>query len=117
MRNGADVLLRTLLSAGGRERNAGVHRRAGGGRGGDRGAGAEAEARAVRPSYFAGMMAESAAYAVLFGGLIAAATQVVLGGVVRMAADGGDITSCRCWTAWCSRWAPESTRNCSFACC
>jgi membrane protease YdiL (CAAX protease family) len=92
MRNGADVLLRTLLATGGVQGTlaftaalalvAAVL------------VGLERKKKRVplRAAYFGGMVAESAAYAVLFGGLIAAATQVVLGGVVRMAADGGGIT-------------------------
>jgi membrane protease YdiL (CAAX protease family) len=92
MRNGADVLLRTLLATGGVQGTLAF-------------TAALALVAAVlvalerkkkrvplRAAYFGGMVAESAAYAVLFGGLIAAATQVVLGGVVRMAADGGGIT-------------------------
>lgn len=89
MRNGADVLLRTLLATGG------VH-----------GTLAFTAALAVgagilvllergrkkvplQGSYFAGMLGESAAYAVVFGFIVAAATQFLLGGMVRLAADGG----------------------------
>ncbi|HEX6372087.1 MAG TPA: CPBP family intramembrane glutamic endopeptidase [Longimicrobium sp.] len=92
MRNGADVLLRTLLAAGGL--NGTLAFTAALAVGAAVIVGLEQKRRRVpvRPAYFAGMLAESAAYAVLFGGLIAAATQVVLGGVVRMAADGGSIT-------------------------
>ena len=89
MRNGADVLLRTLLAAGGVQGTlaftaalalgaavlVGLERRK--------------QRVPLRPGYFAGMLAESAAYALLFGGIIAAATQVLLGGAVRIAADGG----------------------------
>lgn len=89
MRNGADVLLRTLLSAGGVQGTlaftavlalgaavlVGLERRK--------------KRVPLRGAYFAGMLAESAVYAVLFGGIIAAATQVVLGGAVRLGADGG----------------------------
>ena len=89
LRNGADVLLRTLLSAGGlrgtmafagllllvgaalvvherRHRRVPLHR-----------------------AYFAGMLAESTVYALCFGFVIAVATHLLLGGFVRVAADGG----------------------------
>lgn len=92
MRNGADVLLRTLLAAGGVQGTLAF-------------TAALALGAAVlvalerrrkpvplRGGYFAGMMGESVAYAALFGFLIAAATQLLLGGMVRFAADGG-ITS------------------------
>ena len=73
MRNGADVLLRTLLSAGGVQGTmaftavlalgaavlVGLERRK--------------KRVPLRAGYFGGMLAESAAYAVLFGGLIAMA--------------------------------------------
>ena len=89
MRNGADVLLRTLLAAGGVQ-----------------GTLAFTAALAVgafvlialerrkkrvplQKAYFAGMLAESAVYALLFGFVVAMATQVLLGGMVRFAADGG----------------------------
>ncbi|HEU0302011.1 MAG TPA: CPBP family intramembrane glutamic endopeptidase [Longimicrobium sp.] len=91
MRNGADVLLRTLLAAGGVQGTlaftavlalgaavlVGLERRK--------------KRVPLRGGYFAGMLAESAVYAVLFGGIIAAATHVLLGGAVRLAADG-DVT-------------------------
>lgn len=89
MRNGADVLLRTLLSAGGVQGTLAF-------------TAALAVGAAViivlerrkkrvplRGAYFAGMLAESAAYALLFGFVVAMATQVLLGGMVRFAADGG----------------------------
>lgn len=89
MRNGADVLLRGLLATGG------VH-----------GTLAFSAALAVgaavivalerrkrrvpiKRAYFAGMLAESGVYAVLFGGIVATATQALLGGFSRLAADGG----------------------------
>jgi hypothetical protein len=88
MRNGADVLLRMLLAAGG------VH-----------GTMALAAALAVvgaaliarerrrekvplKAGYFAGMTAESVLYALLFGVVVGSATSWVLGGF-RLAADGG----------------------------
>lgn len=89
MRNGADVLLRTLLAAGGVQGTLAF-------------TAALAVGAAVlialerrrkkvplRGAYFAGMLAESAAYALLFGFVVAMATQVLLGGMVRFAADGG----------------------------
>jgi membrane protease YdiL (CAAX protease family) len=89
MRNGADVLLRTLLATGGVQGTLAF-------------TAALAVGAAVlislerrrkkvplRGDYFAGMMGESVAYALVFGFIIAAATQVLLGGMVRFAADGG----------------------------
>lgn len=89
LRNGADVLLRTLLSAGGVRGTmaltaallaVGAALVA-----------AERRRRRVRlrTFYFAGMLAESTAYALAFGVVISAATHLVLGGWVRLAADGG----------------------------
>lgn len=89
MRNGADVLLRTLLAAGGVQGTLAftaalalgaavlVARERRGTR------------MPLRRSYFGAMLAESAVYALLFGGLVAAATHLLLGGFVRLAADGG----------------------------
>lgn len=91
MRNGADVLLRTLLAAGGVQGTlaftaalalgaavlVGLERRK--------------KRVPLRGAYFAGMLAESAVLAVVFGGIIAAATQVLLSGGVRLAADGGGL--------------------------
>ena len=90
MRNGADVLLRTLLAAGGVQGTlaftavlalgaavvVGMERRK--------------KRVPLQGGYLAGMLAESAVYAVLFGGIIAAATQVLLGGALRLAP--GDAT-------------------------
>jgi membrane protease YdiL (CAAX protease family) len=89
MRNGADVLLRTLLSAGGVQGTLAF-------------TAALAVGAAVlialerrkkrvplRGAYFVGMLVESAAYALLFGFVVAMATQALLGGMVRFAADGG----------------------------
>jgi hypothetical protein len=89
MRNGADVLLRTMLAAGGVQGTLAF-------------TAALALGAAVlvtwerrktrvplRRSYFGGMLAESAVYALLFGGLVATATHFLLGGLVRLAADGG----------------------------
>jgi hypothetical protein len=89
MRNGADVLLRTMLAAGGVQGTLAF-------------TAALALGAAVlvtwerrgtrvplRRSYFGGMLAESAVYALLFGGLVATATHFLLGGFVRLAADGG----------------------------
>lgn len=92
MRNGADVLLRTLLAAGGLNGTLAFTAALAVGAAVIVGVEQKRKRVPVRPGYFAGMLAESAAYAVLFGGLIAAATQVLLGGMVRMAADGGSIT-------------------------
>jgi hypothetical protein len=89
LRNGADVLLRTLLAGGGL-----------------RGTMAftgllllvgavlvvlERRRRKVplRGAYFAGMLAESTVYALCFGFVVATATHALLGGFVRVAADGG----------------------------
>jgi hypothetical protein len=89
LRNGADVLLRTLLSTGG----------VGGTLaltsvllvGGAVLIVVERRRRRVRlhGAYFAGMLAESTAYALAFGVVISSATHLVLGGWVRLAADGG----------------------------
>ena len=92
MRNGADVLLRTLLAAGGLQGTLAF-------------TAALALGAAVlvtwerrkkrvplRRAYFAGMLAESAVYALLFGALVATATQLLLGGLVRLGADGGITT-------------------------
>lgn len=92
MRNGADVLLRTLLAAGGLQGTlaftaalaigaaviVAVERRN--------------KKVPLRADYFLGMLGESAAYALLFGVVVAAATQLLLGSMVRLAADG-DITN------------------------
>ena len=91
MRNGADVLLRTMLAAGGLQGTlaftaalavgaaviVAVERRS--------------RKVPLRGGYFLGMLGESAAYAVVFGVVVAAATQFLLGSMVRLAADG-DIT-------------------------
>ena len=92
MRNGADVLLRTLLSAGGLSGTPAFTAALAVGAAVIVGLEQKRRRVPVRPAYFAGMLAESAAYAVVFGGMIAAATQVLLGGMVRMAADQGSIT-------------------------
>lgn len=89
MRNGADVLLRTLLAAGGVQGTLAF-------------TAALAVGAAVfvvlerrkkrvplRGGYFGLMLAESAVYAVVFGFIVAAATQLLLGSMVRLAADGG----------------------------
>jgi hypothetical protein len=88
LRNGADVLLRTLLSTGGVQGTmalTGVLLVAGAVL-----IAVERRRRRVplRGAYFAGMMAESTAYALVFGFVVAAATHLLLGGWVRMAADG-----------------------------
>jgi hypothetical protein len=92
MRNGADVLLRTLLSAGGVGSTlaftivlifVGVvlialeQRR---------------KRVPVRGVVLAGMMAESVVYALLFGLVVGTLTRWLLGDGVRMAADGGSLT-------------------------
>jgi membrane protease YdiL (CAAX protease family) len=89
MRNGADVLLRTLLSAGGVQGTVAF-------------TAALAVGAAVlivlerrkkrvplQGNYFVAMLGESAVYAVVFGFIVATATQLLLGNVVRLAADGG----------------------------
>jgi membrane protease YdiL (CAAX protease family) len=89
MRNGADVLLRTLLAAGGVQGTlaftavlavgaavlVALERRK--------------KRVPLRGGYFALMLGESAVYAVVFGFIVAAATQLLLGSMVRLAADGG----------------------------
>lgn len=89
LRNGADVLLRTLLAAGGVTGTAGltiallVIAAVG--------IAAEQRRRTVRlrPGVFAGMLAESAALALVFGTGVGVATQWVLGPAAsRLAADG-----------------------------
>jgi membrane protease YdiL (CAAX protease family) len=92
MRNGADVLLRTLLAAGGLNGTLAFTAALAVGAAVIVGLEQKRKRVPVRAGYFAGMLAESAVYAIVFGGLIAAATQVLLGGAVRMAADGGSIT-------------------------
>ena len=89
MRNGADVLLRTLLAAGGVQGTLAFTAALALGAAVVIGLERRKKRVPLHGSYFAGMLAESAVYAVLFGGLIAAATQVLLGGAVRLAADGG----------------------------
>jgi hypothetical protein len=89
LRNGADVLLRTTLAAGGVRGTLAVtavlllagtalivHER-------------RTRRVPLRRSYFAWMLAESTAYALCFGVVVATATQLLLGGFVRMASDGG----------------------------
>jgi hypothetical protein len=93
MRNGADVLLRTLLAAGGLNGTLAFTAVLAVGAAVIVGLEQKRKRVPVRPGYFAGMLAESAVYAIVFGGLIAAATQVLLGGAVRMAADRGSMTS------------------------
>ena len=89
MRNGADVLLRAALAAGGVHGTAAfaavllvvgalliaLERRR--------------ERVPLRAPLFAGMLAESTGYAVLFGAVVGTVTQWLLGGRVRLAADGG----------------------------
>lgn len=88
IRNGADVLLRQALSLGGVQGTAAfaavilvvgavliaLERRR--------------ERVPLRAPVFAGMLAESAGYALLFGAVVGTLTQWMLGGV-RLAADGG----------------------------
>ncbi|HEX2190239.1 MAG TPA: CPBP family intramembrane glutamic endopeptidase [Longimicrobiaceae bacterium] len=95
LRNGADVLLRTALAAGGVHGTvaftallvaiAGVvvlvewRRR---------------RVRSLEGGIFAGMLAESAVYALLFGAVVGTATQWILQGAgLRLAADGGTMAS------------------------
>lgn len=92
MRNGADVLLRTLLATGGLHGTLAFTAALAVGAAVLVGLEQKRKRVPIHKSYFAGMMGESVAYALLFGGFIAAATQILLGGMVRMAADGGSIT-------------------------
>ena len=92
MRNGADVLLRAALSVGGVHGTAAfaallvvagavliaLERRR--------------ERVPLRPRLFVVMLAESAGYAMLFGAVVGTVTQWLLGGGVRLAADGGVAT-------------------------
>jgi hypothetical protein len=92
LRNGADVLLRSLLAAGGVRGTMGftailialaavfilVERRR------------LRNSSPLRPSVFAAMMAESTLYALLLGAVVGSATQWLLGGWgARLGADGG----------------------------
>jgi hypothetical protein len=94
LRNGADVLLRTLLAAGGVRSTmaftgflllvvvalVAAERRK--------------RAPEIRGGVFAAMLGESALYALLFGGAVGTATQWVVRGVgVRLAADGGALAT------------------------
>lgn len=92
MRNGADVLLRTLLATGGLHGTLAFTAALAVGAAVLVGLEQKRKRVPIHKSYLAGMMGESVAYALLFGGFIAAATQILLGGMVRMAADGGSIT-------------------------
>ncbi len=94
LRNGADVMVRTLLATGGVRSTLGVTallvalaalfvlaewRRK--------------KVQRLQAGIFAGMLAESAAYALVFGAVVGTATQWVLGGGgVRLAADGGSLS-------------------------
>ncbi len=94
LRNGADVLLRALLSAGGLQGTVAF-------------TAALAVAAAVlvalerrkkrvplRGAWFAGMLAESVAYALVFGAVVGTATQWVLRGAgMRLAAGSGGLDS------------------------
>ncbi len=91
MRNGADVLLRTLLAAGGVQGTLAFTAALALGAAVLVGLERKKKRVPLRGAYFAGMLAESAVLAVVFGGIIAAATQVLLGGGVRLAADGGGL--------------------------
>ncbi|HEX2207050.1 MAG TPA: CPBP family intramembrane glutamic endopeptidase [Longimicrobium sp.] len=93
MRNGADVLLRTLLAAGGLNGTLAFTAALAVGAAVLVGLEQKRKRVPIRTGYLGGMLAESVAYAIVFGGIIAAATHLVLGGVVRMAADGGNITT------------------------
>jgi hypothetical protein len=94
MRNGADVLLRTLLATAGVQGTLaftglvlgaaavliGLERRR--------------KKVPLRAAPFAGMMGESVAYALLFGGVVGSATQWMLGGLsVRLAVAQGPVSS------------------------
>lgn len=89
MRNGADVLLRTLLATGGVTGTLAFT--AALAIGGAILIAMEQRKKRVpiRPVLFGGMLAESAVYALAFGVVVSTATQALLGGFVRMAADGG----------------------------
>ncbi len=92
MRNGADVLLRTLLATGGVQGTLAFTAALAVGAAVIVGLERRRKPVPLHGRYFVGMLAESAAYAVIFGFVVAAATQLLLGGMVRFAADGG-ITS------------------------
>lgn len=92
MRNGADVLLRTLLATGGVQGTLAFTAALAVGAAVIVALERRRKKVPLRAPYFVGMLGESAAYALVFGFIVAAATQVLLGGMVRFAADGG-ITS------------------------
>jgi membrane protease YdiL (CAAX protease family) len=92
MRNGADVLLRTLLVAGGVQGTLGFTAALAVGAAVIVAVERRNKKVPVHGRYLLGMLGESAAYAVVFGFVVAAATQLLLGSMVRLAADGGDIT-------------------------
>jgi membrane protease YdiL (CAAX protease family) len=89
MRNGADVLLRTLLAAGGVQGTLAFTAALAVGAAVIVALERRKKRVPLRGAYFAGMLAESAVYALLFGFVVAMATQALLGGMVRFAADGG----------------------------
>ncbi|HEX6037801.1 CPBP family intramembrane glutamic endopeptidase [Longimicrobium sp.] len=89
MRNGADVLLRTLLATGGVQGTLAFTAALAVGAAVIIALERRRKKVPLRGDYFAGMMGESVLYALVFGFIIAAATQVLLGGMVRFAADGG----------------------------
>lgn len=89
MRNGADVLLRTLLASGGIQGTVAFTAALVAIGGGlvlwER----RREKVPLRASVFLGMTGESIVYALLLGGVVGVATQTLLGGLgVRLAADG-----------------------------
>jgi membrane protease YdiL (CAAX protease family) len=92
MRNGADVLLRTLLATGGVQGTLAFTAALAVGAAVIVALERRSKKVPVRGRYLLGMLGESAAYAVVFGFVVAAATQLLLGSMVRLAADGGDIT-------------------------
>ena len=89
MRNGADVLLRTLLATGGVQGTLAFTAALAVGAAVIVALERRRKKVPLRMPYFVGMLGESAAYALVFGFIVATATQVLLGGMVRFAADGG----------------------------
>jgi Type II CAAX prenyl endopeptidase Rce1-like len=91
MRNGADVLLRTLLATGGVQGTLAFTAALAVGAAVIVALERRKKRVPLQGRYFLGMLGESAAYALAFGFVVAMATQLVLGGFVQVSASG-DIT-------------------------